>query len=76
MLLIDNTLWPPESEQTATPFTEAGDFVWRDPKWGVEQNQGSMVKRLRFFSGLTAARVSITEPYGAEWSTDKVPACA
>ena len=70
------TIWPPESQQTAQPFTEAGDFVWRDPNWGVEQNQGSMVNRLRFFSGLTAARVSITEPHEAEWSTDSVPGCA
>ena len=70
------TLWPPESQQTAPPFTEAGDFVWRDPKWGVDYNRGSMVERLRFFSGVTAARVSITDPYETEWSADSVPACA
>ena len=70
------TLWPPESQTTSQPFTEAGDFVWRDPKWGVDYNRGSMVERLRFFSGVTAARVSITEPYEAEWSADSVPACA
>ena len=69
------TLWPPESQQTAQPFTEAGDFVWRDPKWGVDYNRGEMVERLRFFSGVTAARISITEPHEAEWSADSVPAC-
>ena len=70
------TLWPPESQQTAQPFTEAGDFVWRDPKWGVDYNRGAMVERLRFFSGVTAARISITQPQEAEWSDDSVPACA
>ena len=70
------TLWPPESQQTAQPFTEAGDFVWRDPKWGVDYNRGGMVERLRFFSGITAASVSITEPHETEWSADSVPACA
>ena len=70
------TMWPSESEQPAEPFTEAGDFVWRDPNWGVEYNRGGMVERLRFFSGVTAAKVSITEPYEAEWSADSVPACA
>ncbi len=70
------TLWPPESQQTAQPFTEAGDFVWRDPKWGVDYNRGEMVERLRFFSGVTAARISIAQPHEAEWSADSVPACA
>ena len=70
------TLWPPESEQAAQPFTEAGDFVWRDPKWGVDYNREGMVERLRFFSGVRAARITVTEPYEAEWSADSVPACA
>jgi hypothetical protein len=79
-----STHWPPESQQTAQPFIDAGDFVWRDPKWGVEHNRASettpgleagLVERLRFFSGITAATVLITEPHVAEWSTDSVPAC-
>ena len=78
------THWPPESQQTAQPFIDAGDFVWRDPKWGAEHNRASettpdlkagLVERLRFFSGITAATVLITEPHVAEWSTDSVPAC-
>lgn len=70
------SMWPPESEQAAQPFIEAGDFVWRDPKWGVDYNREGMVERLRFFSGVRAARITITKPYEAEWSADSVPACA
>ena len=69
------TLWKPEVQQPSPPFTDSGDFVWKDPQWGIDYNRGPEVTRLSFFTGITGASIKINGTYTADWSTASVEQC-
>jgi hypothetical protein len=69
------TLWKSEAEQPSLPFTDSGDFVWKDPQWGIDYNRGPEVTRLSFFAGVTGASIKINGTYTADWSTEIVDQC-
>lgn len=69
------TLWNPEATQPSAPFSDSGDFVWKDPQWGIDYNRGPEVTRLSFFTGLTGASIKINGTYTAGWHTESVGQC-